>query len=151
MAYTPHCLSLNFSFYFRIAEAVAAAVAIAVSASVLLQYSRWQLEKFIEPTCGRFEPTELLSRNYDAINIRAKFSRWKCCQSSGCSRMLHSTVRSQKWRLKWLTWHCCSPNPNPFHNWQPASRRHLPILYTLPPPLSPSLGKTIGCRTQNWR
>lgn len=98
MAYTPHCLSLNFSFYFRFAEAVA--VGAAVSASVLLQYSRWQLEKFIEPTCGRFEPTELLSRNYDAINIRAKFARAenaaKVQDAAGCCTR-QSVVRNGGW------------------------------------------------------
>lgn len=66
---------------------VSAALTFAAAASILLQYSRWQLEKFIEPTCGRLSPATLRAA-FPAIMTPLIFepsSRWKCCQSSECA------------------------------------------------------------------
>lgn len=122
---------------------VSAALTFAAAASVLLQYSRWQLEKFIEPTCGRLSPATLRAA-FPAIMTPLIFepsSRWKCCQSSGCAGCCSRQSAGKRLRKAANVALLQSPG----HNWQPAS---LGLGNALPfSSLSLLQWKTKGCRT----
>lgn len=124
---------------------VSAALTFAAAASVLLQYSRWQLEKFIEPTCGRLSPATLRAA-FPAIMTPLIFepsSRWKCCQSSGCAGCCSRQSAGKRLRKAANVALLQSPG----HNWQPASLG----LGNSPSPLSSSLKDKRMPHTQNWR
>lgn len=128
---------------------ISVSAALTFAVSVLLQYSRWQLEKFIEPTCGRLSRATL--RRFPAIMtplICEPSLRWKCCQSSGCAGCCsrQSTVGRQAGsQAKGCDEANVALLQSPGHNWQPASRGLGYSPSSSLPPLP--VWKTKGCRT----
>lgn len=103
--YIALCLSLNFSFYFRFR-----CVDFRRCCFCFITIFTLTTREVYRANLRSVEPSHVarrLPRNYDAINIRAKFSLKMLPKFRMC-RMLQSTVGRQKAAKRRLTWHCCS-------------------------------------------